>query len=80
MTRVEWIIIPLAKERTSPLDRNAQLALEALLKYKMDELHFCCESYDITQPFPNTADPHAYVKQPIPVSVIHTYVDNNHLG
>lgn len=32
--------------------------LEAMLEYALDGLHICCETYDLTLPWPNDANPH----------------------
>jgi hypothetical protein len=54
VSETEWV--PVQTEGT--LSKLEKEDLDAMLKYSLDDLHICCETYDLTLPWPNNADPY----------------------
>eukprot|EP00727_Mastigamoeba_balamuthi_P007855 m51a1_g3690 putative probable phosphoinositide phosphatase sac9-like (1382) ;mRNA; r:344780-350053 len=61
VTESQWLRIPLSS-CASP--RKAEVKnLELLSSFPLDGLHFYCETYDFTRPFPSTSAVHNYVQE-----------------
>eukprot|EP00667_Euglena_gracilis_P005622 EG_transcript_5663 len=70
LLETEWLVVPLKGRGT--LGKAEAEGLEAMLEYALDGLHICCETYDLTLPWPNDANPH---KVPVP----NDFAFNQHL-
>eukprot|EP00906_Rhabdomonas_costata_P021446 RCo031140 len=62
LSAVEWVSMPLTEQSALGgvvSDSSDELeSMASLRRYKMDSLLYCCETYNLAQPFPNNSDPH----------------------
>ena len=53
-----WVTVDLKKVLVKPSDEQELSAAAAFMtSFIVDDLHFFCETYDVTRPFPSLHDP-----------------------